>query len=132
MDEPELNEDDKLLHRNQTLLQSIAEFDFATYQTLTSDDLTGIEPGQGPIGRKKAFHRQFYDIVGSDKAAVAVSVESPTVRFLSNTSAIVSYVRKDQIVLESGDRRTIRKAHETRIWEKPTGEWINCHYHQSQ
>jgi calcium/calmodulin-dependent protein kinase (CaM kinase) II len=119
------------LTRNDKLLQSIVKFDFASYKELTTDDLTGIEPGShGETVSSKAFHRYYFDkVVGYRKEPASVSIVTPCVRFLSGDVAVTSYIRLDQFIRD-GKADTIRTS-ETRIWEKQNGKWVNCHYHQS-
>ena len=132
-----LNQEDKrvsretetLLHRNEELLRTIAKFDFPTYKSLVTDDLTGIEPGsKGQVQQQQAFHRYFLD----KSTLVDISMVNPNVRFISEGAAVVSYIRLDRMMERDGTLKTKRTS-ETRIWEKGQGgrPWVNCHYHQS-
>jgi hypothetical protein len=125
------NQIKELLTRNEKLLQTIVKFDFASFKELTTDDLTGIEPGSTEqVVRSKAFHRYYFDDdVGHRKEPVRVSMLTPYVRFLSGDVAVTSYIRLDTFIRD-GEASTIRTS-ETRIWEKQNGKWVNCHYHPS-
>jgi hypothetical protein len=122
---------EKLLRCNEQLLQSIVKFDFSTYQSLVTDDLTGVEPGsKGRVQRRQAFHR---DYMNNHSSVVNVSMLTPCVRFLSDEAAIVTYIRLDLMMERDGTSKTKRTS-ETRVWEKGAGKkktWRNCHFHSS-
>ena len=120
-----------LLRKNKELLTSISKFDYENYQTLVTNDLTGIEPGsKGQIQQQQAFHRYFLDT----STLVDISMVAPRVRFISDGAAVVTYIRSDKAIERDGTLTTKRTS-ETRIWEKCPGQskdWVNCHYHQSK
>jgi len=82
----------RLLAQNERLLQSIAKFDYASYKEVTADDMLGIELGlNGEVRSGKIFHRDYLDGTG----------DRIIVNFISEDAAVISYIRLDQVLLET-------------------------------
>lgn len=134
-----INVETRIVQLTQTLLDSIASGDWATYVTLCAQDMSCIEPEtQGSIVSGLDFHKFFFDLPSDNKStiklssSVTTSIASPVVRVLSpdGSSAMIAYTRVVQ--KNVGSEFTISKAAETRIWQKNTdGQWKHIHFHRS-
>ncbi|KAL3911308.1 MAG: hypothetical protein SGARI_001705 [Bacillariaceae sp.] len=135
-----------LLAKTKTLLDAIQRFEYETYRSVTTDDVTGfLEDGKLVQGRQ--FHC-YYSLASQENAKTSritkskvqksfldqvplhQSVSSPTVRLVSSNVAVVSYLVKRK-VLEKGKIVETELA-ETRVWEKRQDNWLNCHFHISK
>jgi hypothetical protein len=142
----------ELLECNEKLLESIVNFDYATYSALVSENLTGIESGGMQVGVRQNFqahHRNYPSTTSSGGTTrlgmvpTKVLLVNPAVRLLSSNVALVTYTRVDELMEGGASNNTTRlEWNETRVWEKrqqPDQEaggerytWVNCHYHQSK
>lgn len=118
---------------NERLLQSIVNFDYASYRAFVSENLTGIDSGNATqeVARKE-FHLYHFRHARHRGSETQVAIEKPVVRFLTNDLAVISYIRVDHVTdVANRSAKRIETA-ETRIWERQSGnKWVNCHYHTS-
>ena len=99
-----------------------------------ADDLTCFEPeARGHLVEGLAFHEYYFKLPGdSAKPArpVTTTLASPVVKLLSDTVALVAYIRLTQTLDDAGKPVT-RSSEETRIWQKQAGHWKHVHFHRS-
>jgi ketosteroid isomerase-like protein len=124
----------ELLDLSRQLLAAIAAGDWPAYRRLVADDLTCFEPeARGQLVEGLAFH-QFYFTQPSDPAKparpVTITLAAPVVRLLSDTVALVAYVRLTQTLDDTG-RPVTKPCEETRLWQKLDGQWKHVHFHRS-
>ena len=128
----------EVLAANQQLLDAIAAGDWATYRGLVADDITCFEPeARGHLGQGLAFH-EFYFKLSDGKPQppkhLTTTMVAPRVRLLSDTVALVAYVRLVQKLDEAG-RPITTEAEETRLWQRQggsqAGAWKHVHFHRS-
>jgi calcium/calmodulin-dependent protein kinase (CaM kinase) II len=120
----------EILTLNQRLLDSIANGDWATYESLCSPDLTCFEPETlGHLVEGMAFHRFYFDL-GPSAGARNVTMATPHVRLLGDDTAIVAYTRLVQQLDADGSPQTIR-VEETRVWQRIERTWKLVHIHRS-
>ncbi len=125
----------ELLGLTRQLLAAIAAGDWTAYCRLVADDLTCFEPeARGQLVEGLPFH-EFYFKLPKDPAKPARpatnTITAPVVRLLSDTVALVAYVRLTQTLDDAG-RPVTRSCEETRIWRKTSGNWKHVHFHRSQ
>lgn len=119
----------KIIELTQQLLDSIAQGDWKTYARLCDNRLTCFEPeARGHMVTGLAFHKFYFDNV-SQRAAINTTIVSPTVRFLGDDVAVLSYVRLQQR-MNNGVPGTSR-FEETRVWQQQEGDWKLVHLHRS-
>ena len=145
--------DNDIIDVNQRLLNSIAAGDFETYQELTAEDITAIEPeslGHPVLGI--SFHRYYFDLYSHENMTSkkeeqpiipnVISMSNPHVRWLGGgccsdgcgegTAAIITYIRLDQTMTpEDVNGPRTKTMSETRVWENRDGKLINVHFHKS-
>jgi ketosteroid isomerase-like protein len=124
----------ELLDLSRQLLAAIVAGDWNAYRQLVADDLTCFEPeARGQLVEGLAFH-EFYFRLPSDPAKparpVTTTLASPVVRLLSDTVALVAYVRLTQTLDDAG-RPLTKPCEETRLWQKIGGQWKHVHFHRS-
>jgi calcium/calmodulin-dependent protein kinase (CaM kinase) II len=119
----------ELLQLNQTLLDSIARGDWATYQELCDPSLTAFEPeAVGQLVAGLGFHR-FYFELGGVQGAHHTTMASPYVRLMGDV-AVIAYVRLNQRLAADGKPAT-SAFEETRVWQRKDGRWRHVHFHRS-
>ena len=145
--------DNDIIDVNQRLLNSISAGDFETYQELTAEDITAIEPeslGHPVVGI--SFHRYYFDLYSHEHMTSkkeeqpiipnVISMSNPHVRWLGGgccsdgcgegTAAIITYIRLDQTMTpEDVNGPRTKTMSETRVWENRDGKLINVHFHKS-
>lgn len=124
----------ELLDLSRQLLAAVTAGDWAAYRRLVADDLTCFEPeARGQLVAGLGFH-EFYFRLPSDPGKTArpvtTTLASPVVRLLSETVALVAYVRLTQTLDETG-RPVAKPCEETRLWQKIGGNWKHVHFHRS-
>lgn len=124
----------ELLDLSRQLLAAVAAGDWQAYRRLVADDLTCFEPeARGQLVAGLPFH-EFYFKLPAEPAKgprpVNNTMASPVVRLLSDTVALVAYVRLTQTLDEAG-RPVTKPCEETRIWQKIGGGWKHVHFHRS-
>jgi len=127
----EASDDPKtVLALNERLLHAIANADWATYDALTDDSLTAIEPeAPGVLVEGKAFHKFFFDNAPAVKATTTQML-NPKCRVIGDV-AIVTYSRLVQSATGGGLKSS--RHEETRVWQQiSSGVWRNIHFHRSE
>ena len=128
----------EILAANQQLLDAIASGDWAAYRRLVADDITCFEPeARGHLVQGLAFH-EFYFKLSDGKPQppkhLTTTMVAPRVKLLSDTVALVAYVRLVQKLDETGKPITT-EAEETRLWQRHSdgqrGTWKHVHFHRS-
>ncbi|MEX2113563.1 MAG: DUF4440 domain-containing protein [Pirellulales bacterium] len=120
----------ELLELTQQLLDSVAESDWKTYETLCDPSLSAFEPeGRGHLIEGMDFHRYYFDL-GPGDSPRNTTISSPHVRLLGDV-AVVSYVRLIQWIGEAGTQVT-SSFEETRVWQRQHGAWRHVHFHRSR
>jgi calcium/calmodulin-dependent protein kinase (CaM kinase) II len=118
----------ELLLLTRQLLDSIAQRDWATYQSLCDPSLTAFEPeAVGHLVEGLEFH-QFHFQLKSNAQPVQTTIASPHVRLLGDV-AVVSYVRLIQRASDGGV--TTVAFEETRVWQRGANGWKHVHFHRS-
>jgi calcium/calmodulin-dependent protein kinase (CaM kinase) II len=124
----------ELLDLSRQLLAAVAAGDWTAYRRLVADDLTCFEPeARGQLVEGLAFHEFYFKLPGDPaKPArpVTNTLASPVVRLLSDTVALVAYVRLTQTLDDAG-RPVTKPCEETRLWAKVGGHWKHVHFHRS-
>jgi calcium/calmodulin-dependent protein kinase (CaM kinase) II len=121
----------ELLELTARLLESIAGGDWETYEELCDPTLSAFEPEAcGHLVEGLEFHRYYFDRPRS-KSRANVTITSPHVRVIDQSSAVVSYVRLVQH--ENAAGQTVTSAfEETRVWQRRGDRWRHVHFHRSQ
>jgi ketosteroid isomerase-like protein len=119
----------ELLERNQRLLDSIAQGDWATYSELCDPSLTAFEPeALGRLVEGMDFHSFYFKLSGGQVKPQNTMCD-PHIRVIGDV-AIVAYYRLTQFVDADGHPGT-RGTEETRIWQRQEGRWRHVHFHRS-
>ena len=131
---PDTAAEAELLDLSRQLLAAVAAGDWTAYRRLVADDLTCFEPeARGQLVAGLPFH-EFYFRLPSDPSRparpVTTTLASPVVRLLSDTVALVAYVRLTQTLDDAG-RPVTKPCEETRLWSKVGGQWKHVHFHRS-
>lgn len=124
----------EILDLTRQILSAVASGDWSAYRRLVADDLTCFEPeARGQLVEGLPFH-EFYFKLPTDPARsprpVTTTIASPVVKLLSDTVALVAYVRLTQTLDDAG-RPVTKPCEETRIWRKTGGHWKHVHFHRS-
>ena len=129
--DPVVNE---VLKLNQQLLDAIATGDWDAYRSLVAEDITCFEPEAcGHLVHGLAFHEFYFKLGGGKPQApkhLTTTIVAPKVRLLSDTAALVAYVRLVQKLDADGKPITV-SSQETRLWQKLGGRWQHVHFHRS-
>jgi calcium/calmodulin-dependent protein kinase (CaM kinase) II len=119
----------ELLERNQRLLDSIAQGDWASYSELCDPSLTAFEPeALGRLVEGMDFHSFYFKLSGGQVKPQNTMCD-PHIRVIGDV-AIVAYYRLTQFVDADGHPGT-RGTEETRIWQRQEGRWRHVHFHRS-
>ena len=124
---------DELLMLNQRLLNSVANGDWETYQTLCDPLLTAFEPEtMGYLIQGMDFHH-FYFQLNQNTNYTNTSMSCPRVQIIGEMQdvAVLTYVKIVQRLDDSGNPYT-KTATETRVWHKKgNSPWRHVHFHRS-
>ena len=123
----------ELLGLTKKLLETVTAGDWKGYRELVADDLTCFEPeARGQLVSGLPFHEFYFKLPGdgSKPRPVTTTLAAPTVKLLSDTAAVVAYVRLTQTLDDAGKPVT-RTCEETRVWQKRDGAWKHVHFHRS-
>jgi hypothetical protein len=124
----------ELLDLSRELLAAVAAGDWQSYHRLVSADLTCFEPeARGQLVEGLPFHEFYFKLPTAPTAVpkpVTNTMASPCVRLLSDTVALVAYVRLTQTLDDAG-RPVTKPCEETRLWQKIGGNWKHVHFHRS-
>lgn len=121
----------ELLDLSRQLLAAVVAGDWQAYVRLVADDLTCFEPeARGQLVAGLSFHEFYFRLPAGSPKPVTVTLASPQVRLLSDTVALVAYVRLTQTLDDAG-RPVTKPCEETRIWRRMDGTWKHVHFHRS-
>ncbi|KAF5839069.1 Calcium/calmodulin dependent protein kinase II association-domain-containing protein [Dunaliella salina] len=133
----------QLLNRQQVLLDAISAGDYETYTSLCDENITCFEPeAKSHLVQGLPFHKFYFDF-GAKMATRAVpqplqrelnTMSGASVRLLSDTSAVVAYVRLKQTAKHSPNVGHVPEtivSQETRVWQQFEDGWKNVHLHRS-
>lgn len=121
---------EEILTASRKLLASIDSGNWAEYVKLCDESITCFEPeALGHLVAGLPFH-EFYFKLPDNGTPRQSTMASPDVRVLSDTSAVVSYVRLTQKLDAQGAPVSVR-AMETRVWQKQNGVWKHVHFHRT-
>ncbi len=122
---------EEVLAASRKLLASIDAGNWAEYVKLCDESITCFEPeARGHLVTGLPFHKFYFDLppCGTPTPRLS-SMASPQVRVLSDTSAVVTYVRLVQKIDPLGEPVTV-SGMETRVWQKIGGTWKHVHFHR--
>jgi ketosteroid isomerase-like protein len=123
----------ELLGLTKKLLATVTAGDWQAYRELVAEDLTCFEPeARGQLVAGLPFHEFYFKLPGdgSKPRPVTTTLAAPTVKLLSDTVAVVAYVRLTQTLDDAGKPVT-KPCEETRVWQKRDGGWKHVHFHRS-
>lgn len=123
----------ELLGLTKKLLATVIAGDWQGYRELVADDLTCFEPeARGQLVAGLPFHEFYFKLPGdgSKPRPVTTTLAAPAVKLLSDTVAVVAYVRLTQTLDDAGKPVT-KPCEETRVWQKRDGAWKHVHFHRS-
>jgi ketosteroid isomerase-like protein len=125
----------ELIDLSKQLLAAVSAGDWKSYHRLVAEDLTCFEPEAcGQLVAGLPFHEFYFKLPGTPAQGarpVTVTLASPVVKLLSDTVALVAYVRLTQTLDDAGHPVT-KLCEETRIWQKIGGHWKHVHFHRSR
>ncbi|NDG74407.1 MAG: DUF4440 domain-containing protein [Synechococcaceae bacterium WB8_1B_136] len=125
--------DHDILQRNQAMLESVVEGNWACYAEFCAEDLSCFEAEtNGVLAEGLPFHRYYFELPSDGNGAanpVAVSMARPHVRWLANDAVVLSYTRLTQRLVNGEPITT--SCCETRIWQQQNGSWKQVHVHRS-
>lgn len=121
---------EEVLAASRKLLASIDSGNWAEYVKLCDESITCFEPeALGHLVAGLPFHEFYFKLPGNGTPRQS-TMASPDVRVLSDTSAVVTYVRLTQKLDAQGAPVSVR-AMETRVWQKQNGVWKHVHFHRT-
>ena len=121
---------EEVLAASRKLLASIDSGNWAEYVKLCDETITCFEPeALGHLVAGLPFHEFYFKLPGNGTPRQS-TMASPDVRVLSDTSAVVTYVRLTQKLDAQGAPVSVR-AMETRVWQKQDGVWKHVHFHRT-
>lgn len=124
------NVTEEVLAASRKLLASIDSGNWSEYVKLCDESITCFEPeALGHLVAGLPFHEFYFKLPGNGTPRQS-TMASPDVRELSDTSAVVTYVRITQRLDGTGAPVSVR-AMETRVWQKQGGVWKHVHFHRT-
>ncbi len=126
------NHEAEIIDLTRQLVESIVDYDWATYTELCAEDLTAYEPeANGHLVKGMAFHKHYFDMQNSSPYANATTtLSSPSVRMLGENAAVIAYVRLTQRV-DSDNKSATSSTQETRVWQRIGKTWKHVHFHRT-
>ena len=123
---------EEVLAASRKLLANIDSGNWAEYVKLCDETITCFEPeALGHLVAGLPFHEFYFKLPSTGPSTPKQStMASPEVRVLSDTSAVVTYVRITQKLDGQGSPVSVR-AMETRVWQKQNGVWKHVHFHRT-
>lgn len=120
---------EEVLAASRKLLASIDAGNWTEYVKLCDESITCFEPeANGHLVAGLPFHEFYFKLPASNSHRQS-TMASPHVRVLSETSAVVTYVRLTQKLDAHGSPVTVSSM-ETRVWQKVDGLWLHVHFHR--
>ena len=122
---------EEVLAVSRKLLACIDAGNWAEYVKLCDESITCFEPeALGHLVAGLPFHKFYFDLpaIGTPTPKQS-TMASPHVRVLSDTSAVVTYVRVVQKLDGQGSPVSVTGM-ETRVWQKIDGKWLHVHFHR--
>ena len=120
---------EEVLAASRKLLSTIDSGNWTEYAKLCDASITCFEPeANGHLVAGLPFHEFYFKLPASNSPRQS-TMASPHVRVLSETSAVVTYVRLTQKLDASGSPVTVSSM-ETRVWQKIDGQWLHVHFHR--
>ena len=122
---------EEVLAVSRKLLACIDAGNWAEYVKLCDESITCFEPeALGHLVAGLPFHKFYFDLpaIGTPTPKQS-TMASPHVRVLSDTSAVVTYVRVVQKIDGQGSPVSVTGM-ETRVWQKIDGKWLHVHFHR--
>ena len=121
--------EEEVLGVSRQLLASIDVGNWAEYVKLCDASITCFEPeALGHLVAGLPFHEFYFKLPPSNSPRLS-TMASPHVRVLSETSAVVTYVRVVQKLDGMGSPVSVAGM-ETRVWQKIDGKWLHVHFHR--
>ncbi len=120
---------EEVLAVSRKLLACIDTGNWGEYVKLCDESITCFEPeALGHLVAGLPFHKFYFDLPASNSPRQS-TMASPHVRVLSDTSALVTYVRVVQKLDGQGAPVSVTGM-ETRVWQKIDGKWLHVHFHR--
>ncbi len=120
---------EEVLAASRKLLACIDAGNWGEYVKLCDESITCFEPeALGHLVVGLPFHKFYFDLPASNSPRQS-TMASPQVRVLSDTSALVTYVRVVQKLDAQGSPVSVAGM-ETRVWQKIDGTWLHVHFHR--
>ncbi len=122
---------EEVLAVSRKLLACIDAGNWGEYVKLCEESITCFEPeALGHLVAGLPFHKFYFDLpaIGTPTPKQS-TMASPHVRVLSDTSAVVTYVRVVQKIDGQGTPVSVTGM-ETRVWQKIDGKWLHVHFHR--
>ncbi len=121
---------EEVLAASRKLLSCIDAGNWAEYVKLCDESITCFEPeALGHLVAGLPFHEFYFKLPASNSPRQS-TIASPQVRVLSDTSALVTYVRVVQKLDAQGSPVSVAGM-ETRVWQKVNGTWLHVHFHRT-
>lgn len=123
----------EIVKLTETLVNAVANNDFATYTSMVDPNVTCFEPETcGDMVEGLEFHKFFFDqVMAKCSKTTLVTVVRPHVHLLGDDAAVIAYVRRTQFIDKEGTP-AVRRHEETRVWQRREQRWLSVHFHRSQ
>ena len=121
---------EEVLAASRKLLACIDAGNWGEYVKLCDESITCFEPeALGHLVAGLPFHEFYFKLPASNSPRQS-TMASPQVRVLSETSALVTYVRVVQKLDGQGAPVSVAGM-ETRVWQQVDGKWLHVHFHRT-
>ena len=124
----------KIIELTENILADIVKSDWESYKTKCDAEMSCFEPESiGNLITGINFHRFYFEHTPHTKTKPTIhfNIINPHVVILSDTCAVIAYIRIMQYVATDGSVKT-NQSEETRVWQQgEDGEWKCVHYHRS-
>ncbi len=121
---------EEVLAASRKLLSCIDAGNWGEYVKLCDESITCFEPeALGHLVSGLPFHEFYFKLPASNSPRQS-TMASPQVRVLSETSALVTYVRVVQKLDSQGSPVSVAGM-ETRVWQQVEGTWLHVHFHRT-
>lgn len=124
----------KIIQLTENILGDIVKSDWESYKTKCDSEMSCFEPESiGNLITGINFHRFYFEHTPQNKTnpTIHFNIINPHVVLLSDTCAVIAYIRIMQYVAIDGSVNT-NQSEETRVWQQSEDqEWKCVHYHRS-